>query len=393
MVTPMMSSLDQGCAQTVLVVDDMPENLSVLGELLQPYYRVRVATSGARALRVAASTPQPDLILLDVMMPDMDGYTVLDRLRADPATCAIPVIFITALDAAEDEAYGLARGAADYITKPVRPAIVLARVRGQLELKQARDGLRQQNDFLEAEVARRLADNQLVQDVSIHALAHLAEIRDPETGNHLRRTQGYVRILALHLRDHPRFGALRGHSAIEILVKSAPLHDIGKVGIPDSILLKPGKLTGEEWTIMKTHARLGYEAIEQAERDAERPVVFLTVAKQIALYHHEKWDGSGYPEGLAGEAIPVAARLMALADVFDALISRRAYKEPLPLDKAVRIIEEGRGSHFDPDIVDAFLVLRDEFAAIAQRYADHEDDLRAKRAQRYGVAAMPVRES
>ena len=275
----------------------------------------------------------------------------------------------------------------------MRPAIVLARVRGQLELKQARDWLRQQNDFLEAEVARRLAENQLVQDISIRALAHLAEIRDPETGNHLRRTQGYVRILALHLRDHPRFDVLRGHSAIEILVKSAPLHDIGKVGIPDSILLKPGKLTGEEWTIMKTHARLGCEAIEQAERDAEGPVAFLTVANQIALYHHEKWDGSGYPEGLAGEAIPVAARLMALADVFDALISRRAYKEPLPLDKAIRIIEEGRGSHFDPDIVDAFLVLRDEFAAIAQRYADHEDDLRAKQAQRYGVAAMPVRES
>lgn len=387
MVTPMMSSLDQGCAQTILIVDDMPENLSVLGELLQPHYRVRVATSGARALRVAASTPRPDLILLDVMMPDMDGYTVLDRLRADPATCAIPVIFITALDAAEDEAYGLARGAADYITKPVRPAIVLARVRGQLELKQARDWLRQQNDFLEAEVARRLAENQLVQDISIRALAHLAEIRDPETGNHLRRTQGYMRALATQLQTHPRFTHFLTADAIEVLVRSAPLHDIGKVGIPDFILLKPGKLTPDEWEIMKTHCRLGRDAIELAESDAEQPVEFLRLAKDIAHYHHEKWDGSGYPERLAGEAIPISARLMALADVFDALISRRVYKTPFPLEQAVAMIREGRGRHFDPDIVDAFLSRLDEFTAIAARHADSEETVIAKVAQRHEASA------
>jgi putative two-component system response regulator len=376
MTTPTAPSL----SQTILVVDDVPENLTVLGELLQPHYRVRVANSGLRALQVAASAPKPDLILLDVMMPGMDGYAVLSRLRDNPVTQDIPVIFVTAMDTTEDEVRGLDLGAADYITKPVRPAIVLTRVRAQLELKHARDWLRDQNTFLEAEVARRMEENQLIQEISIRALARLAEIRDPETGNHLRRTQGYIRALAHHLKTHPRFSTVLNDSTIEILVKSAPLHDIGKVGIPDHILLKPGKLTPDEWDIMKTHARLGFEAIEQAERDAEHPVVFLAMAKEIAHYHHEKWDGSGYPEGLQGEAIPVSARLMALADVFDALISRRVYKTPLPMEKAVSIINEGRGNHFDPDIVDAFLTLRDEFETIAQRHADREDDLIAKQA-------------
>ena len=376
MAIPPASSL----TQTILVVDDVPENLTVLGELLQPYYRVRIANSGARALQVAASAPKPDLILLDVMMPGIDGYAVLSQLRDRPETQDIPVIFVTAMDATEDEVRGLDLGAADYITKPVRPAIVLTRVRAQLELKQARDWLKDQNAFLEAEVARRMEENQLIQEVSIRALARLAETRDPETGNHLRRTQGYIRVLAYHLQNHPRFSTMLTDATIEVLFKSAPLHDIGKVGIPDHILLKPGKLTPEEWEIMKTHSRLGSEAIAQAERDAERPVAFLAVAKEIALYHHEKWDGSGYPEGLKGDAIPVSARLMALADVFDALICRRVYKEPLPMTRAVDIISEGRGSHFDPDIVDAFLALRPEFETIAQRHADREDDLLAKQA-------------
>ncbi|MDP3638478.1 MAG: response regulator, partial [Azonexus sp.] len=301
---------------TILIVDDTPENLSVLGELLQPTYRVRAANSGRRALQIARGKTAPDLILLDVMMPDMDGYQVLVALRADPATRNIPVIFVTAMDATEDEERGLNCGAVDYITKPVRPIIVLARVRAQLEVKRARDFLRDQNSFLEAEVARRMGENQLIQQVSIHALARLAETRDPETGNHLRRTQEYVRTLANGLKNHPRFSAYLTETTIDALAKSAPLHDIGKVGIPDHILLKPGKLTPEEWEIMKTHAELGSNAIEHAEADAEKPVVFLSIAKEIAHYHHEKWDGSGYPAGLAGDAIPISARLMALADVF-----------------------------------------------------------------------------
>ncbi|HET7867144.1 MAG TPA: two-component system response regulator [Burkholderiaceae bacterium] len=354
----------------VLIVDDNPENLTVLGELLQPLYRVRAANTGERALQLAALAPLPSLILLDVMMPVMDGYEVLRRLRGSPLTRDIPVIFVTAMDTSDDEAHGLLLGAVDYITKPLRPAIVLARVHTHLELKQARDQLSEHNLSLEAEVARRMVENQTIQDVSIHALARLAETRDSETGNHLLRTQAYVRTLAQRLRRHPRFEAALSEHAIDVLAKSAPLHDIGKVGIPDQVLRKPGTLTPQEWEVMKTHARLGAEAIEHAEQDAEQPVEFLTIAKQIAHHHHEKWDGSGYPDGLAGDAIPLPARLMALADVFDALISRRVYKDPMTYERARDIIQDWRGSHFDPDVADAFITGFDEFVAIAQRYRD-----------------------
>ena len=357
---------------TILIVDDTPENLAVLNGLLSPLHRVRAVNSGQRALQAAASRPRPDLILLDVMMPEMDGYEVIRRLRADVATADIPVIFVTALDSSDDEEHGLSLGAVDYITKPIRPAIVIARVRTHLELKAARDLLRDHNRSLGEEIMRRMADNLQIQDVSIRALARLAEIRDPETGNHLRRTQGYVHALAMELRSHPRFAAFLTPHHIEVLVKSAPLHDIGKVGIKDEILLKPGRLTPEEWVIMKTHSRLGYLAIEQAEQDAERPIEFLSMSKEIAHYHHEKWDGSGYPEGLAGDAIPISARLMALADVFDALIAQRVYKGAFTLEKALSIIREGRGTHFDPDVVDAFFARQGEFVAIAARHADAE---------------------
>lgn len=358
---------------TILIVDDSSENLAVLNELLQPIYRVRITTSGENALRLAVTTPEPDLIMLDVMMPDMDGYEVFTRLRDDPRSRDIPVIFVTAMNSTEAEMRGLEAGAVDYITKPIVPLIVLARVRTQLELKKARDWLRNQNDFLEAEVARRMGENLLIQDVSILALAHLAETRDPETGNHLRRTQSYVHALAEHLRNHPRFSALLTTANIELLAKSAPLHDIGKVGIPDHILLKPGKLTPKEWEVMKTHAQLGSQAIEQAEREIVKPVEFLILAKEIAHWHHERWDGSGYPDGLAGDAIPVSARLMALADVFDALINRRVYKDPFSFATAKDIIAAESGRQFDPDVVEAFLAMFDIFETIATRYSDTED--------------------
>jgi putative two-component system response regulator len=371
---------------TVLVVDDSPENLLVIGGLLRPEFRVLAASSGQRALDVVRNSACLDAILLDIMMPGMGGHEVLNRLRAEPAHRDIPVIFVTALDAAEDEETGLALGAVDYITKPLKPAVVLARVRTHVELKRARDRLTGQNAFLEAEVARRMSENQLVQDVSIHALARLAEIRDLETGNHLHRTQEYVRTLATRLRDHPRFASALDTNTIALMAKSAPLHDIGKVGIPDSILLKPGKLTPPEWEIMKTHARLGAEAIEQAERDSERPVAFLGFAKQIARNHHERWDGTGYPDRLAREDIPIAARLMALADVFDALISRRVYKEPMTFDEAREIMVAGRGTHFDPDAADAFLAGFDEICGIANAYADSEAVVAAKLARALGEA-------
>ena len=369
-----MSNDHNSLQATILIVDDTPENLAVLSEVLQPYWRVRAATSGRRALQIACGESLPDLILLDVMMPEMDGFDVLAELRADARTADVPVIFVTALDAIEDEERGLDLGAVDYITKPIRPTIVQARIRTHLELKHARELLRNENSNLEAEVARRMRQNQIIQEVSIHALARLAETRDPETGNHLRRTQGYVRTLAEDLRAHQRFANYLQPHTIDLLVRSAPLHDIGKVGIPDHVLLKPGKLTADEWAIMQTHARLGHDAIEAAEKDAEETVEFLAIAKEIARHHHEKWDGSGYPDGLSGDAIPISARLMALADVFDALISRRVYKPPMPLAEASAIIIEGRGTHFDPDIVDAFVRRSGTFSEIAARFSDDEQD-------------------
>ena len=357
-------------AVTILIVDDEPANLSLLTHLLRPEYQVRAANSGESALRAAASEPRPDLVLLDVMMPGMDGYAALARLRENPATRDIPVVFVTAMVDAADEERGLQLGAADYITKPIRPAVVRARVRTQLEAKQARDWLKNQNAVLETEVARRMAENDLIQLVSIRALAHLAETRDPETGNHIHRTQSYVNLLALRLNRHQRFSAFLTPRNIDLLTKSAPLHDIGKVGIPDNILQKPMPLSAAEWEIMKTHAKLGSDAIEQAEVDAEQPLAFLVLAKEIAHWHHEKWDGSGYPDGLAGEAIPIAARLMALADVFDALISPRVYKPPMPFAEARDIIAAGRDRHFDPDVCDVFLAGFDEFVAIAEKYRE-----------------------
>ncbi|MDD0811097.1 two-component system response regulator [Curvibacter sp. RS43] len=374
----------------VLVVDDMPDNLTVLGELLQADYRVRAANSGPAALRLAASEPQPDLILLDVMMPGMDGLEVLRQLQSDPALRHIPVLFVTAMDDTADEAHGLALGALDYITKPLRPAIVKARVKTQLELKRARDLLARQNACLEAEVARRMAENQRIQHISIHALARLAETRDPETGNHLLRTQSYVRLLGEHLAPHPRFAAELSPLAIDKIAKSAPLHDIGKVGIPDQVLLKPGKLNPEEWTLMKTHALLGATAIERAEQDLADeggpPIDFLAYAKQIARHHHERWDGQGYPDGLAGEDIPVAARLMALADVFDALISRRVYKPPFSFEAARELILADSGRQFDPDVCAAFEACYLEFCAVAERYLDTEEAVTAKYTSLGGAA-------
>jgi putative two-component system response regulator len=357
----------------ILIVDDSAENLHVLSGLLQSDYRVLAATSGERCLELARGHPSPDLILLDIMMPGLDGYQTLERLRADTPTREIPVIFVTAMGGSEAQLHGLAVGAVDYITKPIDPPLVLARIKTQIELKQARDWLKDKNAWLEAEVAQRMAENETIQTISIRALAHLAEIRDPETGNHIHRTQNYVCALAHRLREHPRFADFLTERNIDLLVRSAPLHDIGKVGVPDQILLKPGPLTPEEWEIMKTHAKLGSDAIELAEGDAEQKVAFLTLAKEIAHWHHEKWDGSGYPDGLAGESIPVAARLMALADVFDALITPRPYKSALGFDKAREIIVAGCGHHFDPDMANAFVDIFDECVAIARRYRDQEE--------------------
>ena len=358
--------------QTILVVDDTPDNIALLSALLKDRYKVRAANNGERALAIAAGQPRPDLILLDIMMPGMNGYEVCERLKIDPHTADIPVIFLTAKVQVEDEEFGLRLGAVDYITKPISPPIVLARVETHLTLKRARQFLQDRNAYLEAEVWRRSREVMAIQEVTIMAMASLAETRDNATGNHIRRTQHYVRVLAQHLRHHPRFAAALNDETIELLFKSAPLHDIGKVGIPDRILLKPGRLTPDEFEIMKTHAALGRDAIAAAERCLDTPDSFLRFAREIAYSHQEKWDGSGYPEGLWGEQIPLSARLMAVADVYDALISRRIYKPALPHEQAVTMIREGRDQHFDPDIVDAFLECAEQFRTIAARFADDE---------------------
>jgi putative two-component system response regulator len=355
---------------TVLVVDDTPDNLVLMSGLLKDEYRVKVANSGERALKIAISEGAPDLILLDIMMPEMDGYEVCKRLKAYPQTRRIPVIFLTAMAEVEDETKGLSLGAVDYITKPISPPIVLARVRTHLALKAAADFLHDKNAFLKAEVEKQTRQVEAIQDVTILALASLAETRDNDTGNHIRRTQHYVRALAEQLRDNPRFKDQLDDEAIKVLFKSAPLHDIGKVGIPDHILLKPGKLDPDEFEVMKKHTTLGHDAIARAEYILGTKVEYLTTAKEIALSHQEKWDGSGYPQGLSGDDIPMSARLMAVADVYDALISKRAYKEGMSHAEAAEIIRKGSGLHFDPDVCEAFFGIEDEFRLIAERFTD-----------------------
>ena len=363
--------------QTILVVDDTPDNLTLVSNLLKNDYRVRVAINGEKALRIAFSGIPPDLVLLDVMMPGMDGYEVCKQLQTNASTAHVPIIFLTAKSEVEDERKGLLLGASDYITKPISPPILEARVKTHLAVKKYSDFLADKATYLESEVARRTRELTAIQDVTIQAMASLAETRDTDTGNHIRRTQFYVKALTQQLRQHPRFSAYLTDSTIDLLFRSAPLHDIGKVGIPDRILLKPGRFDAAEFEIMKTHTTLGRNAIQALHLKVE----FLALAKEIAYSHQEKWDGSGYPEGLSGDAIPVSARLMAVADVYDALISRRIYKPGMPHASAVAIIMEGKGTHFDPDMVDAFIVIQDEFKAIADLYADSDTDLLNKESQ------------
>ncbi len=374
----MIDSLDFTNKPTILVVDDTSDNLALMSGLLKDRYRVKLANSGEKAIKVVQGDSPPDLILLDIMMPGLTGYDVCKILKADPASCDIPIIFLTAMSATEDEKQGLELGAVDFITKPVNPPIVLARVATQLHVKAAADFLKDQNAYLETEVTKRTKELAAIQDVTILAMASLAETRDNDTGNHIRRTQYYMELLANQLKDNDRFRLFLTDDTIKMLFKSAPLHDIGKVGIPDRILLKPGRFEPHEFEIMKNHCKLGRDAIAHAEEQLGLEVEFLKYAKEIAYGHQEKWDGSGYPEGLSGDDIPISARLMAVADVYDALISRRVYKEGMPHEKAVGIVAEGRGTHFDPDVVDAFLGVTDQFLKIAERFSDSDAELRQK---------------
>jgi len=373
----------------VLIVDDQADNLLILEDVLSEHYEVHPATSGSEALTYLAGGGGADLILLDVMMPELDGFEVCRRLKASESTRSIPVMFLTGLDRPEDEELGFSLGAEDFIHKPISPAVVIARVRTHLALSRATRALERRNADLELLVAKRTTEiseqsRRLVtskqeviaaQAATITAFCALAEARDNETGNHIRRTQHYVRILAEALREHPRFKAELDEEVIQLLFKSAPLHDVGKVATPDAILLKKGKLTPEEWVIMKQHCEYGRNAILQAEKALGEvaDASFLRYAAEIAYGHHERWDGTGYPQGQSGDAIPLSARLMAVADVYDALISRRVYKPPFPHEQALAMIVEDRGSHFDPDIVDALIQVAGEFASIARNFRDEPD--------------------
>ncbi len=364
-----LSSDSQTKPFTILLVDDNTTNLQVLREALNGQgYKLLVAKNGPSALKIVEKAA-PDLILLDIMMPEMDGYEVCRRLKEDSKTAVIPVIFITAMTDQQDEAKGLSLGAVDYITKPINPELVGARVKNQLELKRHRD-------HLEEMVKRRTRELELTQAILIEGLATLAECRDPETGGHIKRTQNYVKALALKLKDHDRFRGQLTDETIEMLYLSAPLHDVGKVGVRDDILLKQGKLTDGEFEEMKKHTTVGHQTLLMIERKLGQST-FLQCAREIAYTHQEKWDGSGYPQGLAGEDIPLAGRLMALADVYDALISKRVYKPPMSHEQAADIIVKGRGGHFDPDVVDVFLELGDTFRNIALAYADYDEEREA----------------
>ena len=349
----------------VLVVDDIEANIDILVDTLGDDYRISVAMDGESALEDIKEV-LPDLILLDIIMPGIDGYQVCEQLKSDDMTRNIPIIFLTALTEESNEAKGLALGAVDYITKPFSPELIKSRVRNHLELKRYRN-------HLEEMVRERTLELQLTQEVTIESMGTLAEFRDPETGGHIKRTQNYVKCLAEYLQNNVKHRLLLNNEFIGLIYKSAPLHDIGKVGVPDHILLKPGKLTDEEFEEIKKHTIYGRDAILISARKLGKDS-FLRYAERIAFTHHEKWDGTGYPRGLTGESIPICGRLMAVADVYDALVSRRVYKPPFPHSKAVSIILEGKGTHFDPDMVDAFENLSEEFRKIALEFADYDEE-------------------
>jgi len=335
--------------QTILVVDDAPENIAVLKGVLMNNYRVKVALNGEKALRIAFSDIPPDLILLDIMMPEMDGYEVCRRLKADPRTKKIPVIFVTAMGETEDETFGFELGAVDYITKPVSSPIVRARVHSQLALyDQKRD--------LEETVLQRTAELNDTRFEIIRRLGRAAEFKDNETGMHVIRMSHYSRIIAKAIG--------LDECEADLLLNAAPMHDIGKIGIPDSVLLKPGNLDTDEWALMKQHPEFGANIIGEHESE------LLKMARIVALTHHEKWNGQGYPKGLAGEEIPLVGRIVAVADVFDALTTERPYKKAWSVDRAVEIIKEESGQHFDPMLVDAFLQSLTEILAIKEQYAE-----------------------
>ena len=343
----------------VLVVEDTEENIDILIEILSDNYNVSVAIDGMTALE-SVKDINPDLILLDVMMPGLSGYEVCEKLKEDPVTQHIPVIFLTALSRDVDESKGLGLGAVDYITKPFNPALLKSRVKNHLELKQYQN-------VLEDMVSQKTYALILMQEATIQSMAILAEYRDPDTGGHIQRTKSYVKLMAeyLHNNEIPNYQVSK--EDIQVMAQMAPLHDIGKVGVPDNILLKPGKLTEEEFEIMKMHSCYGGDAIARVQSlltDAS----FLDIAHDIARHHHERWDGTGYPDKLREHDIPLSARIMALADVYDALSTKRPYKDAMPHEEVMGIIMKSEGTHLDPVLGKIFNEQNEKFLDIRLRY-------------------------
>ncbi len=351
----------------VLIVDEATDNLIQMNGMLEDQYEVRLANSGRAALDIMQQMPRPHLVVVDAELPGVDGYSVCQQLKSSPDTADIPVIF---LQRALDEQRALDACAADVVPKPVIGSVLRARVDTHLQLRHARELLKQQRNLLEHVVEEVTLELSQMLDAMIWALASLAETREYETANHLRRVQHYVAALARQLKQHKRFAEELSEANIKALFKAAPLHDIGKVAIPDAILLKPDRLTDAEFEVMKKHTVYGRDAIANVENTLGYTNTFLRYAREIAYSHQEKYDGSGYPQGLAGDAIPMAARLMAVADVYDALISKRVYKPAFTHETAMEMIRQGSGEHFDPDVVDAMLTVEEEFMAIANRYSD-----------------------
>ncbi|MCO7208364.1 MULTISPECIES: response regulator [Pseudoalteromonas] len=318
----------------ILVVDDEPANLKVIREVLANDYRLSFAKSGELALQLIENEP-PKLILLDIMMPDMSGFEVCKVLKANPKTAHIPVIFVTALSHEQDESEGFALGAVDYITKPISPAIVRARVKNHLSLVQAEQ--------------LQLAHIDLIQ-----RLGRAAEYKDTDTGEHIARMSRYSKVLAL------AYGMSEYEA--EQLKQAAPMHDVGKIGIPDSVLLKPGRLNETEYEHMKQHALIGAKILENSTSP------LLQLAHKLALEHHEKWDGTGYPYGLKGEEISIEGRIVTIADVFDALTSKRPYKKAWSVEEALDLLKDEAGKHFDPQLVDLFIGQIDSIIEIKNTY-------------------------
>ncbi len=353
---------------SILAVDDTKVNLDLLVNALGDQYDLSVAMNGATAVKLAQES-QPDLILLDIMMPGMDGFEVLRQLRESGTTRDIPVIFLSALSEIGSKAKGFEMGAVDYITKPFQIEEVIARVNTHLKLRHAQESLKQFNNKLQDLVAQQVKEIAHSQLAMIFALAKLSHTRDDETGLHLERVQYLCKLLATALAGEAEFRGTITPSFIDTIYYASPLHDVGKVGITDSILLKPGKLSEEEFMVMKTHTTIGAITLESVYKQYPHNE-FIKMGIDIARHHHEKWNGRGYPDGLSGEAIPISARIMAVVDVYDALRARRPYKVPFTHERALKIIRDESGLAFDPRIILAFNKVEDQFDAVSQRLTD-----------------------